>query len=565
MSYNGSQYLGKDLPCAPAAQAVIWMKKRLLSAALVLLLMLLILPAACADLTYSDPAPLELGAALDHLAATTAPGSDVRVIEGMLPPGVELETEEQEDTLYVYLRGVPTAAGEFTSVISLDDGNRFIRTITVRPATPTVSASADVRCYPNQAVQVAVSASAPDGGSLSYQWFTGADRSSSGGAEIAGATGAVYQPGTAYVGTSYYYCLVTNSADGVSTSVYSPAIAVTVEEVSLTAISVESRPTKTEYTVGDTLDTRGLQVRASFSNGSEQLLTEGFGVYPTRLDTAGEQRIEISYQGLICDFTVKVSQAEEVIEGIGVLTLPTKTEYTVGESLNPAGLSIRAYTNNGHRDVTQEFLSCEPQVLTKTGSQTITVSYGGKTCTFTVNVQEAEAVSSVSIFRMPDKVTYTVGDALDTSGMVLRLVTNLQNTRDVSDGYTCTPSRLTQEGRQEITVRYGDVSTRYYVTVAAAASASPSPSPSAVPSPGPTASPGVPDLTAVSPSPAPGSVSPAGSSASRSAGIGRTLVAVIVIAALLALAVLGVYVYIMNRGGYEVFFEKIRQLFHREK
>ena len=45
------------------------MKRTILSAALILLLLLIVCPAAFADVTYPDPAPLEVGQTLNHRAA----------------------------------------------------------------------------------------------------------------------------------------------------------------------------------------------------------------------------------------------------------------------------------------------------------------------------------------------------------------------------------------------------------------------------------------------------------------------------------------------------------------
>ena len=51
-------------------------------------------------------------------------------------------------------------------------------------------------------------------GSSTYQWYSNATNSNSGGTLIAGATNATYLPSTANIGTTYYYCISTLSLGG---------------------------------------------------------------------------------------------------------------------------------------------------------------------------------------------------------------------------------------------------------------------------------------------------------------------------------------------------------------
>jgi uncharacterized repeat protein (TIGR02543 family) len=60
-------------------------------------------------------------------------------------------------------------------------------------------------------VTLSVTASAPDGGTLSYQWFSNDANSNEGGIEISGATEPTYQVPTETEGTFYYYVVVTNT------------------------------------------------------------------------------------------------------------------------------------------------------------------------------------------------------------------------------------------------------------------------------------------------------------------------------------------------------------------
>ncbi len=593
------------------------MKKRFLSAALILLGLLLLLPGACADYIYPAPAAIPAGQAIDHLVATVASDSQV---DGSLPEGLWLAVETQEDAANVFLQGTLFDAGVYDCIINIDNAS-FTCQITILPPAPVVMSSADLRCYPGEAVQVSVSAESP-GGRLSYQWYRSLSSEETGEA-LDGATEDSLLVPTDQLGTLYYSCLVTSSVDGLSSFAHSTPIAVTVEELSVSAIAVEALPVRTEYALGDTLDTAGLTVRATLANGNTLLLDEGFGVYPTRLDTSGEQEIEISYQGQTCSFPVYVQQSGEIITGIGVLTLPEKTHYRVGDSLETRGLSIRVYTNEGYRDVS-EGLDCSPLLFEEAGKQTdVSVSYGGKTCTFTVQVDGLPA--GLSIARLPDKIQYAQGEALDTTGLIVRQVNSDGSMEDITSGFTCSPERLEALGHQEITVQYGDLSCLFHVTVIRAAApvgeATPvptpertpalspeslptpttesatEPAPESLPEPAPesaatpesAAAPTTEDTpaptTTPTPSPSPAAPSPApsaapeartspspqspqdipdtGSTPAPSAEVGnaKTLFVVVLIASLITLAALGAYVYITNRGGVTMALEAIQAFF----
>ncbi|MEI3340242.1 MAG: fibronectin type III domain-containing protein [Eubacterium sp.] len=89
--------------------------------------------------------------------------------------------------------------------------------ITAQPKSATYTVGA-------KAAALTVSAKSPDGGKLSYQWYTNTENSVYGGKKIAGATSASYTPDTSTAGTVWYYCVVKNElADSFATVRTTPA------------------------------------------------------------------------------------------------------------------------------------------------------------------------------------------------------------------------------------------------------------------------------------------------------------------------------------------------------
>ena len=515
------------------------MNKRFLSLLLIILLLCAAVPcAAFADNTIiANLGKAPAGKYLDQLVGTTESGT-ASCVGGTLPAGCSVVTEQKSSGACHYLRGTPMSAGVYEFTLSVkDDSSAQLATLTcsltVTPAEPSVTVSANVSCFLGDAATVSVRATVADSGSLSFRWFSSPYNSTANGTFIEGATGSSLQVSTSAVGTNYYYCEVTNTNNGSSTSVLSPTIQVSVSEPVLSSISINAMPAAREYKVGDRLNTSGLEIIAKYSNGTSVIVSSGFDVSPTTLNTAGTQSITVSYLGKTCTFPVLVTEAEQVVESILIVSEPTKREYTVGEWLDTSGLKLRIQTNKSTFDVTTGF-SCTPMLLEKEGRQQITVNYGSKSAAFTVNVLPAEEeIESISVKNMPTKLSYSAGDRLDISGMVLEVTMNTGKTEEVSTGFSCTPMLLEKEGRQQITVSYQGKTCTFELVVSAAAEQTPAPEESPEPVETPQASP-KPDIP-------------------RESHTGA-LVVVIVIAAAVALAALGAYVFVLKHDKFQQFF-----------
>jgi hypothetical protein len=245
-------------------------------------------------------------------------------------------------------------------------------------------------------------------------------------------------------------------------------VTVTPAKVTLKSISVYSLPDKTAYSVGDTLNTAGLALKAVLSDGSTKTVSDGFTCSPTALSTAGTQKITVTYGGQTASFNVTVS--EKAVKSISIYSLPDKTAYSVGDTLNTAGLALKAVMSDGSTKTVSDGFTCSPAKLSTAGTQKITVTYGGQTASFNVTVSE-KAVKSISVYSLPDKTAYSVGDTLNTAGLALKAVMSDGSTKTVSDGFTCSPAKLSTAGTQKITVSYGGQTASFNVTVNAAASA----------------------------------------------------------------------------------------------
>ena len=231
-----------------------------------------------------------------------------------------------------------------------------------------------------------------------------------------------------------------------------------VEKVELKGITVTA-PDKTEYYVGDTLDTTGLVVTATYSDGSTSPVT-GYTLSEVNMSIAENKTITVTYGGKTATFEIIVKPV--TLESIAVTTNPTKTTYTVGETLDTTGLVVTATYNNGTTATVTGYTLSDVDMSTA-GSKTVTVTYKegdiSKTATFVVTVNEAPAtLESIAVTTNPTKTTYTVGETLDTTGLVVTATYNNGTTATVT-GYTLSDVDMSTAGSKTVTVTYkeGDI------------------------------------------------------------------------------------------------------------
>lgn len=507
------------------------MKKRLVSLFLVFIL-LCSLPGAsawAAGRKYINLNSAEAGTYIDLLIAKV--NGTAELTEGAVPDGCALYSEERDGGRSLYLRGTLNAAGvyDFTVGVTENAGEapteELVCTMTILPAAPTVTLPRDVDCYVGDEVKLELSVVVPGSGTVSYQWFSTPYNTNHDGTRLPDKTERVLIPDTSKVCTTYYYCEITHTENDLSTTINTMPVSVTVAEPVVTSISVNNSPAKLKFKVGDALDTQGLYIQVKYAGGASEIIGSGFGVYPTTLKQAGVQTVTISYKGCSCTYDVLVEEPEDQVDEIRVISMPVKTEYLVGDRLDTAGMKLRVFTKTGYTDVSTGF-GCSPTTLSKEGTQTITVTYSGKECTFSVSVKPAkEEIRSVSVISPPQKISYKVGESLDLSGLVLHVETN-KETRDVVSGFTCAPTVLNKEGKQDVTVTYEGKTCTFTVDVAAADKPEP------VPAEEPTETPGKPEVTPE-----------ATHGKEKDAPGAKPLVVIILILSVLALAALGFYAY----------------------
>lgn len=124
-------------------------------------------------------------------------------------------------------------------------------------AAPTISTQPQDASYTvgDSATALTVTASVADGGALSYQWYSSATDSNTGGTLISGANANAYTPPADSEGTTWYYCVVTNTLNGMAAQTTSDAARVEVSPAvisyGVTVAGVEVTSENADDVLGD--------------------------------------------------------------------------------------------------------------------------------------------------------------------------------------------------------------------------------------------------------------------------------------------------------------------------
>ena len=256
-------------------------------------------------------------------------------------------------------------------------------------------------------------------------------------------TGYTSTPGTKTITVAYQGQVVT--------------FTVTVNAKSLTSILVTTKPTKLIYLEGDSFNNTGMIVTAYYDNGTtEPVIDYTVSGYSS---TAGTKTITVSHGGKTATFTVTVNAKS--LTSITINRQPTKTIYLEGDNFDTTNMIITAHYNNGIIEVITDYTT--DGYDSTPGTKTITVSYGGKTVTFTVTVN-AKSLISITVTTKPTKITYIVGDSLSTSGMTVTAYYDNDTSATIFTGLT-TRYDFNTAGTKTVTVEYGGKSDTFTVTV----------------------------------------------------------------------------------------------------
>ena len=154
------------------------------------------------------------------------------------------------------------------------------------------------------------------------------------------------------------------------------------------------------------------------------------------------------------------------VDHISITTQPTTRNYAQYDTLSLSGMVVTATFTDGVTANVTSVATASPangSALNTSGTQTITVTYGGKTATTTVTVN---AMTSIAVTTMPTKTAYKPNETLDLAGIVVTGTAG-SLTRNVTSGCTFSPangSTITTTGTIPVSVSYQGLTTSFNIT-----------------------------------------------------------------------------------------------------
>ena len=147
---------------------------------------------------------------------------------------------------------------------------------------------------------------------------------------------------------------------------------------------------------------------------------------------------------------------------ISIRTLPDRTSYDHGDTLDCAGLTLELTYLNGRTEVITEGFHCSPMELTQAGTQEIQVAWENLAATFPV---EVVGISQIEIKRFSARDVYLVGEYPEPEDAILKVTYTDGSTVMVSEGYTVSGGPFTEPGPGAYSIIYQDHQIVYPVTV----------------------------------------------------------------------------------------------------
>ncbi|MDR2265993.1 MAG: hypothetical protein LBE09_00180 [Christensenellaceae bacterium] len=194
-------------------------------------------------------------------------------------------------------------------------------------------------------------------------------------------------------------------------------IVVNAAQRRLVEIEIKQLPSKTEYIERQLLDLEGLVIIAKYSNGQSDVVTE-FSTSSGIL-SVGNNDVTVTYteKGITKITKFTVTAVSRTLTEIEVKVPPRKLTYVADEYFEDDGIEVSAKYDNGEQELINDWDYDKKQPLT-INDTSVTITYAGMTTIVNIIV-DPKKLKSIMVSKLPQKVTYYVGEYFDFLGLEL--------------------------------------------------------------------------------------------------------------------------------------------------
>lgn len=196
-----------------------------------------------------------------------------------------------------------------------------------------------------------------------------------------------------------------------------------------------TKPNKLTYKIGELLDLEGFYLQAEYEGASFRVPPDSVSGFDS--ETVGIKTVVLSYEGVDVSFDVTVSEEKEkTLDSISITKLPDNTEYVLMDDFDPTGLEVSANYSDGTSEIISNYTISGVDTGSP-GTNIVTVTYEGKTATFSITVYNIVSIKIKEYFGRGSD--FFVGDE------------NTGNYRYAAKSLTAT-----YENGEERTISYGN-------------------------------------------------------------------------------------------------------------
>lgn len=201
------------------------------------------------------------------------------------------------------------------------------------------------------------------------------------------------------------------------------------------SLELITKPNKLTYKIGELLDLEGIYLQAEYEGASFRVPPDSVSGFDS--ETVGIKTVVLSYEGVDVSFDVTVSEEKEkTLDSISITKLPDNTEYVLMDDFDPTGLEVSANYSDGTSEIISNYTISGVDTGSP-GTNIVTVTYEGKTATFSITVYNIVSIKIKEYFGRGSD--FFVGDE------------NTGNYRYAAKSLTAT-----YENGEERTISYGN-------------------------------------------------------------------------------------------------------------
>ena len=221
----------------------------------------------------------------------------------------------------------------------------------------------------------------------------------------------------------------------------------------ITKIEITKAPTKTTYKAGEKFDKAGMEVTATYEDGTTGVITDYKVANGEKLE-GGQQQVLVHYTE--DDHEIEAIQKIKVLKmtKLEVTKAPAKTTYKVGEKFDETGMVVTATYEDGSKQVITDYRILNGASL-EVGQKKVTINYsdGDREIDTFQEIELLKRITKIEITKAPTKTTYKAGEKFDKAGMEVT-ATYEDGTTGVITDYKVANGEKLEGGQQQVLVHY---------------------------------------------------------------------------------------------------------------